>query len=236
MRNLFFGNKRDFYKYALLRVLSACVNSIGICWLLTEHSRIKVGARDYLRSVGYGDKDSVLVEKLLECVREEDAKKRQRDVRSVEEKEIIPKAKYFYDSFSEEGGRDCYFKKAAEKFRDCDLIFFDPNVGVMPAKVSKGNHESEYIREYEIRRIWQEWKNSSLVIFQYFFSSFESKHSKAVHGRVMDQLRRAGQDADIFCIRCRPVAYYFMLRKKRKGIVCRKMDKIRELGFSDPMQ
>ena len=230
MHNCFFGNERDFYKYALLRVLSACVNSIGVCWLLTERCTNDGGTRDYLDMERdcLNSKDEELVKILQGCVLGEKAGK-VRSVYSAEKKGIIPKAKYFYDSFLDEGGRDCYFEKAAKKFRDCDLIFFDPNVGVMPYRgASPNNHKSEYIRKEEIQRMWQKRENSSLAVFQFFhrFASVEKQHCRA-----MDKLQSVGKGVKIFCLYRYPVAYYFMLREEREGIIDCKMDKIERLGF-----
>ena len=242
MHNCFFGNERDFYKYALLRVLSACVNSIGVCWLLTERCTNDGGTRDYLDMERdcLESKDEELVKILQGCVLAEKAGK-ERSVYSVEKKGIIPKAKYFYDSFLEEGGRDCYFEKAAKKFGDCDLIFFDPNVGVMPdsgLRLNSRNHESEYIRKEEIQRMWGDCKESSLVEFQYFnpqFASLGSRNHSDLHDKIVDKLKSACKDAEILRLYRSPVAYYFMLRaehrKERKGIVHCKMDKIERLGF-----
>ena len=237
MNNQFFGDERDFYKYALLRVLSdGGNNSIGVCWLLTEGCTSGGGELDYLRRDSYKAKDPELFCFLRNCICE----KKIRNV-SVMDDKIIPGAKYFLRPFPAVG-RDDYFQQAAKELGGCDFLFLDPDTGFGYAK-NRPNIEkwNEYVWWHEVKYLLSETKKSILV-FQYFRLPFYTKDGSPTsivgsHRRIVENLSQiAGGDTTIKVIWKKPVAFYFMLRKEHEKIFHHKMEKITELGFSDPIQ
>ena len=226
MNNQFFGDERDFYKYALLRVLSdGGNNSIGVCWLLTECGTSGGGKLAYLRCNSYKGKDRELFSFLHDCICE----RKLRDV-SVMDADIIPGAKYFSQSFPAATDRSGYFQQAAQELGDCSLIFFDPDTGIKPKRPTKPLNE--YIRPDEIGEMWGSCKESSLMVFQFLHPANGKKRNEKRLRDIMQELERKYKPALAFCCYQFPVAYYFMLRAEHKGIVHCKMDEIERLGFS----
>ena len=236
MNNQFFGDERDFYKYALLRVLSdGGKNSIGVCWLLTECGTSGGDKLGYLRSDSYKMKDPELFCFLRNCICEQKI----RDV-SVMDDKIIPGAKYFSQSFPAWGDRVCYFEQAAQELGGSVFLFIDPDTGIHPKSLKGakfpnghlGEKENQYIRSEEIERMWKGCEESSLVIFQFFHpANGKVKNEKRLR-EIMQKLECKYKPAFAFCCYQFPVAYYFMLRAEHKGIVHCKMDEIERLGFS----
>ena len=235
MNNKLFGDERDFYKYALLRVLSdGGKKSIGVCWLLLENGSVGGGELDYLHRDSCEQEDP----ELLHFLRKHICEKKTRNV-SVMDDKIIPGAKYFSRLFPATGGRDDYFQQAAKELGGCNLIFFDPDVGVMPDDgPSPKNGEGEYIRKEEIQRMWDTCEESSLAVFQYFRMPYYSDDTDAygkMHRRIVKQLQSACKGAEILCFHRSPISIYFMLRQKPNIVYC-KMDELgRRLGFLTPI-
>ncbi len=232
MNNQFFGDERDFYKYALLRILSKkgkC--SIAVCWLLTTGIRKGGSELAYLCNSDYRQKD----EELFDFLHEHICDKEIRDV-SVMNNKIICRAKFFADEFPLSGyKRDEYWKKFIKEHGTNELLFFDADTGIMPPSREKRknskNEENEYIRKEEIEDIWVNCKQSSLMIFQYFSPMNPSKKQQERHEDIMTKLRNIDEQANIFCLHRCTVAYYFMIRKNHNKIYDGINFAKKELGF-----
>ncbi len=230
MNNQFFGDERDFYKYALLRILSnggKC--PIAVCWLLTTDLRKGGGEIAYLRNSDYRQKDKDLFDFLYKCIYE----RKNCDVSAVGE--IIPHAKFFADEFPlGKYKRKEYWEKFIEEHGKNELLFFDADTGIMPeGGASKNNEENEYIREDEIEHLWARCEESSLMIFQFFWLPFNSPQTQDRHKKLMMKLRKIDEQANIFCLYKRPVAYYFMMRNGHNEICDRINFAKKELGFEE---
>ncbi len=229
MNNQFFGDERDFYKYALLRILSdggKC--QIAVCWLLTTCGRNGGGELAYLRNGDYyRQKD----EKLFNFLHEHICDKKIRDV-TVMNNKIIPRAKFFVDEFSlDEEGRKKYWDKFIKEYNKNKLLFFDADTGINPKY--PGNRKDEYIREYEIKNLWTECDISSLMIFQYFRLAFGCDQTQKRHKDIMASLMNIDKQAKVLCLYKRPVAYYFIIRKGHNEICDRINFAKKELGFEE---
>ncbi len=229
MNNQFFGDVRDFYKYALLRILSNSGKcSIAVCWLLTTDSKKGGNELAYLHNDNYRQKDEKLFDFLHECVY-----KKNRNVKVMNNK-IICGAEFFADDFPLSGyKRNEYWEKFIKEHGTNDLLFFDVDTGIMPkGGASKNNEENEYIRECEIKYLWTKCDKSSLMIFQFFYLSFNSTQTQDRHKKLMLKLRKVDEQAKIFCLYKSPVAYYFMIRKGHNEI-CDRINSanIDNLGF-----
>ena len=229
MNNQFFGDERDFYKYALLRILSnggKC--PIAVCWLLTTGIRNGGSKLAYLRNSNYRQKDKDLFDFLYKCIYE----RKDCDVSVVDE--IIPCAEFFADEFPlGRYKRKEYWEKFIEEHGKNKLLFFDADTGIMPEDgASKNNEENEYICKCEIKYLWARCEESSLMIFQFFRLSFNSLQTQDRHKKLMLKLRKVDEQAKIFCLYKSPVAYYFMIRKGHNEI-CDRINSanIDDLGF-----
>lgn len=236
MNNKLFGNERDFYKYALLRLLADMGDtSIGVCWMLTQGSEESgEGKFDYLYNNKGRDKDRELFDFLYECVCE----KRIRDVSLINDN-IILGAKFFADDFPPNGAeRNDYWEKCLPVLRDCDLMFLDPDTGLLYMQDEAGvEHKlNRYVRWEEVRHILNN-STSSLMIFQSFHSPLytEQGHptSDADHKKTVKKQLSIIADDKISAkmIWKHPVVYCFLLRKEHEDLFYSKVDDIKELGF-----
>ena len=129
MKNQYFGDINDYRKYGLLRLLSANGNlRIGVCWMLTvPDSRTDGKFIDYVGKEKYSVYDSELFDALKTCLSDS----RGRCVSFADEWSMIPDAVYYPELLSDdESQRLKYFGEFAEKCRNCDLVFFDPDNGI----------------------------------------------------------------------------------------------------------
>ena len=218
MNNQFFGDERDFFKYALLRILAACGLPVGVCWLLTEGCRKGGSKINYLCGGELRHMDSVLFDFLRDCV----CVKGRRDVSILEQSGIIPGAKFFNAIFPcDTIGQDGFFKDMIESFSGCGLIFFDPDIGVLvPGKgPSKNNYADEYIRWKYLQAVEKKLE-SSLMFFQFFYPQAKREDVEKRQKEIFRLLREMGGENDaVFALWKRPVAYYFLARSKHKALL-----------------
>ena len=130
MKNKYFGDINDYYKYGLLRILSN-KGEIGtaVCWMLTPDDGRGVGLiPKYLqRPDEYKHLDRDLFDALRRCWKKPDA----RSVRWAVRKGILPFAKTFTRRLPEEGSRRRnYFQRFLSAARKFQLLFFDPDTGL----------------------------------------------------------------------------------------------------------
>jgi hypothetical protein len=215
MNNCFFGDERDFFKYALLRILAFAGVNIGVCWMLTTGGRNGGDKLGYLKSGKHKEQDEVLFDFLRRCVCE----RRRRDVALLEEEwnggAVIPRARFFRDEFLDSGRKE-YFRKMRAEFADCDLIFFDPDTGIKP-KTGGRNPPEEYLNWCDLQYVADAEKEKSLMIFQYFNPQSVTEQKEKRHGEIIARLRKIGGDgADIFSLWHSQIVYYFIARGELK--------------------
>ena len=223
MNNQFFGDERDFFKYALLRILAACGLPVGVCWLLTEGCRNGGGKLAYLRSGKLRHLDPELFQFLSDCV----CVKGERDIRVLEESGIIPDANFFSRVFPCENGRSEYFDAMVACFSDRDLVFFDPDIGMLlpNQKPSRRGAEDEYVSCDELHFVGKRLE-SSLVLFQFMPRGREQ--AMARHKQIMEILRGiGGENAEVASLWRWPVAYYFVIRPRNKREMLKGIERAR---------
>lgn len=226
MNNLFFGDERDFFKYALLRIFAATGIKVGVCWMLTAGHRKNGKMIGYLQTGKYKDKDPILFDFLRYYV----CDRTLRDVKLLEQswkgKAIIRRARFFCDPFLNEK-RGEYFKRMLAEFADRDLVFFDPDTGIAPK--SGGREPDEYLRWSELESCADEQKERSLMIFQYFNPREAQTRREKRHSEIVARLKKIGGDkADVFSLWHSQIAYYFIARGGFKEQYGRRKDSLRD--------
>ena len=228
MNNQFFGDERDFYKYALLRILAGGGDlSIGVCWMLTKCGKTGGGKLAYLREGrAEQEKDPELHKFLHHWI----CKEKIRDVQKVDKK-IIPGAEFFDDSFPPfEPERTAYWKKFIDAHGARCLLFFDPDTGIKPDNPK--NAADEYIRMGEIERIARECEDSSLIIFQYFNPKAGKEQNATRREKIIDELKCIAGYGKVVCLSEGDVSYYFLIRKAHEELIIPRIATAeKELGF-----
>ena len=203
MKNQYFGDINDYRKYGLLRVLSGDGKiSSGVCWMLTPSDGRTDG--QFLRYLDQRDRwrgyDSDLFEHLYRCVRVDN----QRDVRWVEDSDVLPNARFFSRMLSDDArARRDYFSGMLESFRDIDLIFFDPDNGFeVPSKLLGRKDSSKYLYWDELGRTYA--SGHSVLVYQHFT---REKREQFVIRRA-DELGSRTEAPVIFSFRTSRVVFF----------------------------
>ena len=111
MKDQYFGDKNDYIKYGLLKLLvQKSELDLGVCWMLTAPDGRSDGEfRDYLRDPAWSRFDPDLHAKLQRL----DQPGVERTVAHAEAWDLLPRATYFTDILTDDmAGRDVYFHRA----------------------------------------------------------------------------------------------------------------------------
>ncbi len=140
MQNRYTADIGDYGKYALLNFLCKDLE-LGVVWyLVPDESHTNDGK--FMRYPHLKYLDSELYSKLLKIL------KKKRAVKAVEQDEILQKGTTFYNDIlsfdgislkEREGKRSEWMRKALNKTKACDIVFFDPDNGIGP-KLTKPYH------------------------------------------------------------------------------------------------
>jgi hypothetical protein len=164
MKNRFYGDKKDYIKYGLLDILSDDYRAIGINWYLTDDHH---GNQDHGHDLNYlNDENWRLRDPRIFELLKERVKSRQRDVNYCRVDRVIPirheVTEQLPDNVAQEDygdRRSEWHFRAKETLAECDLIFFDPDIGVRdhlppdPIQASQYCINSLEINDYN----WCDW-------------------------------------------------------------------------------
>ena len=188
MKNQYFGDINDYRKYGILRIL-AVDNwlKLGICWMLTSGD----GKSDGKKTKYLEDKwkwsgfDPILFDHLhqLVCVR------RERDVRLIENAGLLPGARFYGELITDDlAERQGSFAEMLEKFRNVDLIFFDPDNGLAVKSVPMGRKKSsKYLYWDELERTFA--AKHSVMVYQHFPHENREGFIKRVKAEICSRLQ-----------------------------------------------
>ena len=162
MKNQYFGDRRDYLKYSLLRTLGIEL-SVVVCWLLTDDNPCtgEGGKIDYLCKPDEWRKcDPPVYDFLRGHVRPEE-----RRVDVLEKSKLLgDKCRFFSCKVPRDGlGRFDYFEEFIKFANSADLVFFDPDIGIEPPSGGQG---SAMLRWHELAQCFS--RGHSLLIYQHF--------------------------------------------------------------------
>ena len=180
VKNQYFGDIKDYYKYGILRILGgfrdnekelASLNltdnqsklSIGICWMLTPDDETFHGNdTKYLkRPIEWRNCDPNLYDFLKENFQ-------LRNISILENTELIPYI-VFYDQRLPYNlkNRKKYFNDLFNKSNTINFIFFDPDIGMQVKSCQCGNkRSSKHLYWDELKECFE--KGYSILLFQHF--------------------------------------------------------------------
>src|SRR3989442_15062999 len=209
MKNQYFGDINDYRKYGLLRILADSGKlKIGICWMLTSDDKRSDGRRiSYLQSPSkWSDYDKDLFEQLKDCV------KKARDIRQAERHCLIPSAIYFTENLPDQcDQRQVFFEKMLQRFKDRDLIFFDPDNGLEIKSKPKGRkHSSKYVYWDEVSSAFKQ--GHSILIYQHFPRNKKRKDFITEKAAV---LRDRTSAAEVYSFRTPYTAFFLAVPEKQ---------------------
>ena len=155
MKNQYCGDVGDYGKYGLLRYFANKGIKVGINWYLTEDD----GSNDgkfitYLEKEHEREYDPVLFDVLKEIVRQEN-----KNIAMIEAANVIEEAIFHYDLLRSKDletanerikGRKVWHEKALNTLEKAELVFADPDNGIIGSKTVKDKEAEKYILHSEI--------------------------------------------------------------------------------------
>lgn len=166
MKNQYFGDIYDYFKYGLLRQLTGQGEiPTVICWMLTRNNEQKDGHQiDYLRNPGSW---SGFDPEIFDFLRAQVLDKGKRDVEAIEKSQLLQNTGFFSDLLSDElAQRENFFRKFEATSEKATLVFFDPDNGIEIKSVGYGKKKSsKYLYWTEIERNFS--AGHSLLIYQH---------------------------------------------------------------------
>lgn len=182
MQDRFVGDIGDFGKYGLLRAISGIApsaetkRSLGVVWYVPDDKTIKRTSDGHGQNVGYlfdpcmrsklRKYDSELYDRLKETVcgsRCLDAIRARQILGSETDREVA-----FCDiqlPRDPKDRREQWMRDAVEKVRGMDIIFCDPDIGLVPQS-RKGNSPKHALDD-EIESFLDTARSSTVVVYQY---------------------------------------------------------------------
>jgi len=164
MKNRFYGDVNDYIKYGILDILARHYKSIGINWYLTDDRHGKKGDgnidRHLKKEKDWGGFNPQVYGKLK--VRLQIG---QRHIKYCREDKLFDFKNEFIEQLPDNAHRRDYGKlrnewhaRAKKHLAKCDLVFFDPDIGIID-QLSKGVvKNSEYCLVKEIEDYdWCDW-------------------------------------------------------------------------------
>jgi hypothetical protein len=167
MKNQYFGDINDYFKYGVLRLLAGAERlSVGICWMLTPDDRGTDGrkTRYWNDPVQWRHYDPALFDALAACA----ANPSLRHVRRASDPGVLSGARFHEAHIPQErAARAAYVEEARTRLRGCDVVFFDPDNGLEVRSCPVGTKSSpKYLYWQEVRAFHAD--GGSLLIFQHF--------------------------------------------------------------------
>ena len=169
MKNKYFGDINDYYKYGLLRIL--CNHGeirTAVCWMRTlDDGRSKGQVPEYLQQRDkYKSLDAELFESLTRCLKHPS----HRSIRLARRPGILPFAVPYEALLPHDADkRRQYFRRflAKARDRDCHLVFFDPDTGLkLMWSPRTGKTSSAHLYLDELQMIFD--AGHSVLFYQHF--------------------------------------------------------------------
>lgn len=184
MKHQYVGDINDYRKYALLHALSAGgANRIGVCWMLTpDDGGADGGKLAYLKQPDrFRHYNPELFDILAHAAGEPD----RRRLQSIEDSGAIAGADYYNETLPDDvPGRAAFMGRCSTRFRDADLVFFDPDNGLEVSLPKGRKNSSKYLYLDEIAAFYDMRK--SLLIYQHFprveRAAFMSQRAEQLRG------------------------------------------------------
>ncbi len=185
MKNQYFGDTNDYTKYGLLRIFSdGGTFRIAICWMLTAADNRRQGQRT--RYITQPEKwrafDPELFDSLNRCLKDSNC----RNVHWVEAERLIPSALFYTEELVDDAARRSeYFRQFLSAAEGCDLVFFDPDIGLeVPSTTFRSRGSSKYLYQEEVRGSFS--SGHSLLVYQQFPRMKRDKFIKDQAGRLCE--------------------------------------------------
>ena len=204
MKEQYFTDQRDYFKYSILRHLLEQGVRCTVCWMLTPDDGGQAGQlRDYVEdAANWRNLDPDVFDFLRSQVLPGPP-----EMRSIERANSpIAECRFHWDAFpAQEDQRLAYFDNCIAAARDSQLVYVDPDTGPTPANPPAANTVEKYIRWQEIAHIYNH--GFSVLIYHSLQRTPAQRAGQVTNTR--DRLQRMLPDAAVHALRTDDVAFYF---------------------------
>lgn len=169
MQNRYAGDIGDFGKLGLLRRFSKSGLRIGINWYLTPDEKRTGDGRhiSYLKNSSFQECDAKLWEGLRKIVFSG-----QRNIAALENSGLLT-AQYFSDELNflnkcpaeRKAEREVWIRRSLDELHGCDLLFVDPDNGLIVPSADKTSKSNKYVLPSELAEYYKQ--GASVVYYQH---------------------------------------------------------------------
>lgn len=163
MKNQYVGDIGDYGKYSLLRAFINAGVKIGINWYLTENDDSNDGKfTDYLKNKDvYRRYDPELFDVIKKI-----ASKKNKSVMDIQDSGILPGTMFYSDMLNPVGTpsdrrntRERWFEESIHELEDTDLIFMDPDNGLLEDNNASKRGAEKYVLPDEVEQYFNAGHN-----------------------------------------------------------------------------
>lgn len=228
MQNRYVGDIGDFSKLGLLRELSRSGLKIGVNWYLTPDENHNGDGRHirYLENRDFQVCDEVLCRALSELV----APGHERTVAALEAAALLPaeNTRYFHEELSFPGKskqertsiRAGWHAKALDALKGCDIIFVDPDNGLIVSSADGTARSNKYVLPGELRDYYA--GGASVIYYQHKARRKDPAYID-MHNQLLSSGKFDGAEGLVLKFTKTSQRFYFMIMRPehREAIVSR---------------
>ena len=221
MQNRYAGDIGDYGKLGLLRALQASGLSIGVNWYLVPDEKHNSDGRyvRYLNDPHMRRCDEPLWLELKHIVDSE-----QRSVSALENEQVL-KARFFSQMLDLSGKpkterqmlRDKWYRDALCSLSGLDLVFVDPDNGLLVPSAAGTMRENKYVKPVEIEKYY--FQGSSVVYYQHKARKPDSFYIRQ-HQLLMERI--GDTEASGFCVKFKKTSqrfFFFLAHPSHKAVI-----------------
>lgn len=220
MQNRYAGDVGDFGKLGLLRFLENQGLKIGVNWYLTDDESHNDDGKfvQYTTKKEYAECDDELLYALSDIVNSNN-----RSIDALENKKLLTTSLYYSEkiqcpSRQIKEARATWHQKALSRLAGSDMVFLDPDNGLITKSKSKGSAKSiKYVFPEEIIDYYKQ--GNSVVFYNHRTHEKENAYLERFHSLFQsDELKTAEKKILTFC-RYSLRDYIFIIQPEHSAIV-----------------
>lgn len=217
MKDQYVGDINDYAKYALCRALIADGDQrVGVWWMRTPNDGRSDGAlTSYLGRGDWSRLDPKLFAVMRSLVEGD-----RRSLGHVEETRVLPGATFWSAPVPlVPRERRADFARMLGRFRDRDLVLFDPDMGMEVVSVPPGHARSnQYVYRGELDETYA--AGHSLIVFQYF----PRMQRRRFVAQRLGQLDAWVRPAVACCVWTPRVAFFLAIHESRLPVLMPRLE------------
>ncbi len=228
MQNRYAGDIGDYGKLGLLRSLSRTGLRIGVNWYLTPDEDHNGDGRhtDYLRDDSFRSFDEELWRKLREIV-----DSGQRSVAALENADLLDAA-YYHEvldlgkTTDRSSVREKWHSDALARLADADIVFLDPDNGLMVKSAEKTARANKYVTLKEIEEYCEQ--GASVIWYQHKARYRNSHYRDQFRGILGLEKFRSMSGIGLMFTRVSQRYYFILMQPEHRDIIRGQVDRFLE--------